>query len=183
LNAAAWTVRFNCPHCSQHLAVDKSGAGMTVNCPSCNQPIEIPRSATQSPPSPPAPPLANAAKQTPPAARGKLIKCRDCGHAISSKATSCPTCRAPVKRTNPVPVLIGVVILFAFVVMGSLVLNNSSSSHYNVQTPSAQDAPFEIEKRISTWTVSRLQRHLQRHTCRHGKPWTRSSTIHCNPLR
>jgi hypothetical protein len=29
--------------------------------------------------------------------------------------------------------------------MGSLVLNNSSSSHYNVQTPSAQDAPFEIE--------------------------------------
>jgi hypothetical protein len=30
-------------------------------------------------------------------------------------------------------------------VVGSLVLNNSSSSHSNVQTPSAQDAPFEIE--------------------------------------
>jgi uncharacterized protein DUF4177 len=45
--------RFDCPHCSQHLAVDETGAGMTVNCPSCNQPLEIPRSA--APPPPPVP--------------------------------------------------------------------------------------------------------------------------------
>ena len=115
---------------------------MTVNCPSCNQPLEIPRSATPPPPprqpsSPPPPvPLVPAAKQTAPPFRGRLVKCRDCGHAISSQASSCPACGAPVKRTNPaVPVLIGVFILFAFVLMGSLVLNHSSSPSSPAQNP------------------------------------------------
>jgi hypothetical protein len=36
-------IRFNCPHCGQHLSVEAAGAGMTVNCPSCKEQIEIPR--------------------------------------------------------------------------------------------------------------------------------------------
>jgi DNA-directed RNA polymerase subunit M/transcription elongation factor TFIIS len=36
-------ISFNCPRCNQHLAVEESGAGMTVNCPSCNKSIEIPQ--------------------------------------------------------------------------------------------------------------------------------------------
>ena len=96
---------------------------MTVNCPGCNQPVKIPSRST-------APVrVVPVVTQTPPPVSGRLIKCRDCGRAISSSATSCPACGAPVKRTNPaVPVLIGIFILFAFVVMGSLVMNNSSSS-------------------------------------------------------
>jgi hypothetical protein len=35
-------IRFNCPACGQHLAVEKRGAGMAVNCPTCNEQIEIP---------------------------------------------------------------------------------------------------------------------------------------------
>jgi len=37
-------IRFNCPRCGQHLAVEQRGAGMAVNCPSCNEQIEIPGS-------------------------------------------------------------------------------------------------------------------------------------------
>lgn len=33
---------FACPHCDQKLAVDESGAGMTVDCPHCKNPIVIP---------------------------------------------------------------------------------------------------------------------------------------------
>jgi hypothetical protein len=35
-------IRFNCPRCGQHLAVEQRGAGMAVNCPGCNEQIEIP---------------------------------------------------------------------------------------------------------------------------------------------
>src|SRR5262249_25095823 len=43
-------ISFNCPHCNQHLAVDESGAGMTVSCPNCNERIVIPLGATSPPP-------------------------------------------------------------------------------------------------------------------------------------
>ena len=35
---------FNCPHCDQELAVDSSGAGVSINCPSCGQSITVPQS-------------------------------------------------------------------------------------------------------------------------------------------
>jgi len=85
---------------------------MTVNCPSCNQRIEIPRAATPPRPqqpsaAPPPVPFVSAAKQTP-----------------------------PVKRTNPaVPILTGIFILFAFVVIGFLVQNNSSSPASPAKNP------------------------------------------------
>ena len=42
--ASSADIRFNCPRCGQHLAVEQSGAGMAVNCPGCNEHIEIPGS-------------------------------------------------------------------------------------------------------------------------------------------
>jgi hypothetical protein len=38
-------IRFNCPHCGQHLCVEEKGVGMAVSCPSCNGQIEIPRTS------------------------------------------------------------------------------------------------------------------------------------------
>jgi hypothetical protein len=35
---------FNCPHCDQELAVDSSGAGVSITCPSCGQSITVPQS-------------------------------------------------------------------------------------------------------------------------------------------
>ena len=46
-------IKFNCPQCGQHLAVDATGAGTTVACPKCGQAILIPqlaRPARQEPP-------------------------------------------------------------------------------------------------------------------------------------
>jgi DNA-directed RNA polymerase subunit RPC12/RpoP len=38
-------IKFNCPQCGQHLAVDAAGAGTTVACPKCGQSIIVPRLA------------------------------------------------------------------------------------------------------------------------------------------
>ena len=46
-------IRFNCPRCGQHLAVEQRGVGTAVNCPSCNEQIEIPLRSTRPPPLPP----------------------------------------------------------------------------------------------------------------------------------
>jgi len=40
---------FDCPNCSQELAVDSSGAGTNIECPSCGDTITIP-SGPQNPP-------------------------------------------------------------------------------------------------------------------------------------
>jgi transcription elongation factor Elf1 len=45
-------IRFNCPHCGQHLSVEPRGAGSAVNCPNCNEQIEIPQGSTRPPPLP-----------------------------------------------------------------------------------------------------------------------------------
>ena len=41
-------IRFNCPHCDQHLCVEQSGAGIAVNCPNCNEQIEVPHTTAAS---------------------------------------------------------------------------------------------------------------------------------------
>ena len=35
-------IKFCCPGCGQHLAVDATGAGTTVTCPQCSQAIVVP---------------------------------------------------------------------------------------------------------------------------------------------
>src|SRR5271157_910038 len=36
-------LKFACPNCGRHLAVDPVCAGAETNCPACGQPISIPR--------------------------------------------------------------------------------------------------------------------------------------------
>jgi DNA-directed RNA polymerase subunit RPC12/RpoP len=38
---------FDCPNCSQELAVDSSGAGTDIECPSCGEMITIPPASTK----------------------------------------------------------------------------------------------------------------------------------------
>lgn len=38
-------IKFNCPQCGQHLAVDATGAGTPVACPKCGQAIVVPHLA------------------------------------------------------------------------------------------------------------------------------------------
>ena len=40
---------FDCPNCSQELAVDSSGAGSEIECPSCGDTITIPASPVKPP--------------------------------------------------------------------------------------------------------------------------------------
>jgi len=40
---------FDCPNCSQELAVDSSGAGTEIECPSCGETITIPAGAAKPP--------------------------------------------------------------------------------------------------------------------------------------
>jgi predicted RNA-binding Zn-ribbon protein involved in translation (DUF1610 family) len=44
-------IKFNCPQCGQHLAVDATGAGTTVACPQCGQAIIVPRAVAPCKPS------------------------------------------------------------------------------------------------------------------------------------
>ncbi|HZL13017.1 MAG TPA: hypothetical protein VFC85_02635 [Verrucomicrobiae bacterium] len=39
---------FDCPHCSQELAVDSSGAGSEIDCPACGETITIPAASTKA---------------------------------------------------------------------------------------------------------------------------------------
>jgi hypothetical protein len=47
-------IKFNCPQCGQHLAVDATGAGTSVACPQCGTSILVPQLARQT--ASPAPP-------------------------------------------------------------------------------------------------------------------------------
>jgi hypothetical protein len=35
-------INFKCPHCSQDLTVDASGAGIQIECPACHQTLTVP---------------------------------------------------------------------------------------------------------------------------------------------
>jgi len=43
---------FDCPNCTQELAVDASGAGSEIECPSCGETIAIPHASKKSVPLP-----------------------------------------------------------------------------------------------------------------------------------
>ena len=127
-------LKFECPRCGQHLVVEERGAGLTVNCPTCKQEIDIP-SRAQPPPQPLPPPVPSVStlRQTQKSAKGRLIMCEDCGHAISSKATSCPACGAPIKRADYARAVLGVVIVlfFATIVIMAVSHENSPASAKN----------------------------------------------------
>lgn len=51
-------MKFECPHCRQHLEIDDTGAGQALDCPSCHQSILLPKSAAS--PGAPVPSLTPA---------------------------------------------------------------------------------------------------------------------------
>jgi DNA-directed RNA polymerase subunit RPC12/RpoP len=49
---------FDCPNCSQELAVDSTGAGSDIECPECHETITIPAASTKTVAAPPVEPQA-----------------------------------------------------------------------------------------------------------------------------
>jgi DNA-directed RNA polymerase subunit RPC12/RpoP len=52
-------IQFACARCGQHIAVDETGAGLTVQCPTCSHNLVVPAppaKAINNPPPPPLPP-------------------------------------------------------------------------------------------------------------------------------
>jgi hypothetical protein len=121
-----------------------------VNCPSCKGQIEIPSRTPPLLPPPPLPPpvfsLATA-RQVPTSAKRRLTTCRDCGHAISSKATSCPACGAPVERPNyaAAVTVLGIIAFFGIVVI-------TAANHEN--SPSAAKNPLKADVGLAATAVA-----------------------------
>src|SRR5712671_2685364 len=123
-------IRFACPHCTQHIAIDEAGAGLQIECPDCRAPLTVPESPPTSAaarprirlaksepppaPSPPAlpPPLPAAPASTKPAVDHQY-RCQnpECGVTLfesqlvtmQAGMTSfkvCPKCRLRVSKVN-----------------------------------------------------------------------------------
>jgi len=43
-------IRFECPHCKQHIKIDESAAGLQINCPGCQALVTIPALAQAAQP-------------------------------------------------------------------------------------------------------------------------------------
>jgi hypothetical protein len=95
-------LKFNCPQCGQHLAVDTTGAGTTVTCPKCSQAIIVPL---------PAPAMANPERVIPGTKVGEGPAPKDPGrHAEVAKK------KLPVAMVVALAILVCIVgiALFAF---------------------------------------------------------------------
>jgi uncharacterized protein (UPF0212 family) len=77
--------------------------------------------------------------------------CRDCGDAISSKATSCPACGAPVKRPNyaAAVAVLGITAFFVIVVIMAVIM---AVNHAN--SPSAAKNPVKAQVGLTTSAVA-----------------------------
>lgn len=81
-------INFDCPACGHNLAVDETGAGMTVPCPECSKPIHIPLKST-------------------PHNNGITIVCPKCKRAveasikIAGQLIDCPACKNPLEVPYP----------------------------------------------------------------------------------
>jgi hypothetical protein len=121
-----------------------------VNCPSCKGQIEIPSSSMLRVLPPPLPPPVFSfatVRQVPTSAKRRLTTCRDCGHAISSKATSCPACGAPIKRPNYAAAMavLGIIAFFGIVVI-------TAANHEN--SPSAAKNPVKAQVGLAASAVA-----------------------------
>ncbi|HZU35413.1 MAG TPA: zinc-ribbon domain-containing protein [Gemmataceae bacterium] len=113
-------IRFACPSCQSEYTVPVRNVGKKTVCPKCGQRLQVPvprrdktvlgRLVDQLPPESPAPTGQAWHEQPPPvrrpaeqsariADRTLLIKCPECGRAVSDKARACPECAYPLGGT------------------------------------------------------------------------------------
>jgi len=124
-------LKTGCQHCKGHIEYPSELGRRSVECPHCKQTTTLP---TSTPPPIPVPPVPGV-KQIPPPVRERLIKCRDCGHAISSKASSCPACGAPIKRANYAAAVAVLGIIAFFVILVVIIGVNHESSPSAAKNP------------------------------------------------
>ena len=115
-------IRFACPVCEQHIAIDEAGAGMQVDCPGCQSQVTVPAPAPAKPrlrltsrPAEEVPPAETAPVAPPPlpvsAPTGAEYRCnnRNCGAILFESQLStvhvggkamrvCPKCRLGVTK-------------------------------------------------------------------------------------
>jgi Zn finger protein HypA/HybF involved in hydrogenase expression len=141
-----------CQHCKGHIEYPSELGRRSVECPHCKQTTTLPTSTPPLIPPPiPVPPVPGV-KQTPPPVRGRLIKCRDCGHAISSKASSCPACGAPIKRANYAAAVAVLGIIAFFVILVVIIVVIIGVNHKS--SPSAATPPVKTQVGLTASAVA-----------------------------
>lgn len=88
-------MKFECPHCQQHIQADEGYAGMQINCPACNGALMVPGSAPVAAPAveAPVPPLpARLSVRTTAPAASPPQESTAPAHAPSTRTGTCPSC-------------------------------------------------------------------------------------------
>jgi len=84
-----------------------------------------------------------------------LVKCKECGNEISTKADACPKCGAKVIKTHIVFKIIGVILILMFIILAidhkdnsiaSVAASTPQTSSVTSPTPAAQQAEAQGEK-------------------------------------
>lgn len=78
-----------------------------------------------------------------------LQKCKECGNEISSQASSCPKCGAPVKKSTKKPsgCLVLIIVLIAFIIYAKSGKNNNYEATDTTQNVT-QEQPAAHEKEL-----------------------------------
>lgn len=84
-----------------------------------------------------------------------LVKCKECGSEISTKAESCPKCGAKIKKKGMGCGSLLVIVILAFIVIAMITPSTptSTSSSAGEAAPSTAPAPREVVSN-SSWDAS-----------------------------
>jgi DNA-directed RNA polymerase subunit RPC12/RpoP len=92
-------MKFECPHCQQHIQADDGYAGMQINCPACNGGLVVPGVArAPEPPAPPPPAATRLAVRATPPTPAPAESATPPAPAPSSRTGGCPSCGVALPR-------------------------------------------------------------------------------------
>jgi hypothetical protein len=87
-------IRFACPNCDQHIAIDEAGAGLQIECPGCQSQVTVPAPAPATSPAP---------------SRPRIRLARPTQAEAASTAAAVPATQdEPVVAPPPLPVAPGI---------------------------------------------------------------------------